>query len=92
MPSRDRLDARRIASQTRRARGCGRRGRWHDPDDHSAPPQFVGAHLDFAGLSAEAAELVAERYDAAHRGLLRPAGDRRVIGDTPIETTLEGLV
>lgn len=47
--------------------------------------------LTAAGLSAEAAELVAELYDAAHRGLLRPRGDRQVIGDTPIETTLEQL-
>lgn len=47
--------------------------------------------LAAAGLSAEAAELVAELYDAAHHGLLRPAGDRQVVGDTPIETTLERL-
>ena len=47
--------------------------------------------LTAAGLSAEAAELVAELYDAAHHGLLRPAGTRKVIGDTPIETTLERL-
>ena len=47
--------------------------------------------LTAAGLSAEAAELVAELYDAAHHGLLRAAGDRQVIGDAPIETTLERL-
>jgi uncharacterized protein YbjT (DUF2867 family) len=47
--------------------------------------------LTAAGLSAEAADLVAELYDAAHHGLLQPVGDRRVIGDTPIEATLERL-
>ena len=48
--------------------------------------------LTDAGLSAEAAELVAELYDAAHDGLLRPVGDRQVVGDTPVEKTLEQLL
>jgi uncharacterized protein YbjT (DUF2867 family) len=47
--------------------------------------------LTSAGLSAEAADLVAELYDAARHGLLRPVGDRQVIGDTPIEATLDRL-
>jgi uncharacterized protein YbjT (DUF2867 family) len=47
--------------------------------------------LTSAGLSAEAAELVAELYDAALDGRLRPVGERQVVGDTPIEVTLERL-
>lgn len=48
--------------------------------------------LTSAGLSAEAAELVADLYDAGHHGLLRPVGDRQVVGDTPIDATLERLL
>jgi uncharacterized protein YbjT (DUF2867 family) len=44
--------------------------------------------LTAAGLSGEAAGLVAELYEAAHDGRLRPVGDRQVVGDTPIEVTL----
>ena len=51
---------------------------------------WVGT-LTEAGLSGEAAELVAELYEAAHDGRLRPVGDRQVFGDTPIETTLLGM-
>jgi uncharacterized protein YbjT (DUF2867 family) len=47
--------------------------------------------LTAAGVSAEAAELLAELYEAAGHGLLHPVGDRQVIGDTPIEATLERL-
>jgi uncharacterized protein YbjT (DUF2867 family) len=54
-------------------------------------PAWEGT-LTSAGLSAEAADLVAELYDAANRGLLRPVGDRHVVGETPIETTLERLL
>ena len=46
--------------------------------------------LTDAGLSAEAADLVAELYDA--HGPLRPVGDRQVVGDTPVEKTLERLL
>lgn len=50
---------------------------------------WVGTLTD-AGLSGEAAELVAELYEADD-GQLRPVGDRQVVGDTPIETTLLGM-
>lgn len=45
-----------------------------------------------SGLSNEAAALIAELYDAAQRDLLRPTGDRQVVGTTPIEVTLERMV
>lgn len=47
--------------------------------------------LTAAGLSAEGAELIAELEKAIGRGVLRPVGDRQVIGDTPIEATLQRL-
>jgi uncharacterized protein YbjT (DUF2867 family) len=52
-------------------------------------PAWERALMD-AGLSAEAAELVAELYDV--HGPLQPAGDRQVVGDTPVEKTLERLL
>jgi uncharacterized protein YbjT (DUF2867 family) len=48
--------------------------------------------LTAAGLSSEAAAMLAELYDAGHQGLLRPRGDRQIVGNTPIEATVERMV
>lgn len=45
-----------------------------------------------AGLSQDAAELIAELYDGEQRGLLAPRGDRSVRGETPIDDTVRNLL
>ncbi len=54
-------------------------------------PGWVGT-LQEAGLPAEAAELIAELYDADQRGILRPVGDHHVRGRTGIDETLRHIV
>jgi uncharacterized protein YbjT (DUF2867 family) len=54
-------------------------------------PGWVAA-LREAGLPPEAAELIAELYDADQRGILRPVGDRQVTGRTEIDETLRQIV
>ncbi len=48
--------------------------------------------LAAAGLPVRAAELLAGLYEAGDRGVLRPAGDRQVVGETPLEATVRAVV
>lgn len=50
-------------------------------------PTLVGA-----GFPTQVAELFAEMYDAARRGVLAPRGDRQIVGDTALADTVETLV
>jgi uncharacterized protein YbjT (DUF2867 family) len=56
-----------------------------------APAAAVEALMK-GGLSKQMAEIFAEMYDAANKGLLRPAGDRVVHGATTLDDTLRQIV